>query len=97
MRVQYLILNLLYTSDAKSKLIAMPIKDIQTVMEQEGDGYCWKTIYNSIRELLKKEFLKEGMKMGNKSTYYISKEGIKWMREVEEEEDDGTEGASENE
>lgn len=92
-----MILNLLYSNDAKSKLIAMPIKDIQAAMETEGDGYCWKTIYNKIRELLKCGHIKEGMKIGNKRCYYISTEGIAWMADMEKEEDDGTEGESKNE
>ena len=54
MRIMYLILNLLYNADAKSKLIALTQKQIIEALEADGNSWNERTIYNHLKEMLKK-------------------------------------------
>lgn len=81
----YDILNLLYASGAKSKLVAATQKQIQEALEQDDNKLCDRTVYNNIRKLSEKGFIAEGLLHGNAKSYYITAEGISWMREVEKE------------
>lgn len=81
----YTILYLLYSGGAKSKLVAATQKQIQEELEKEGEKLCERTIYNNIRKLAKKGFIAEGLLHGNAKSYYVTTEGIKWMREIERE------------
>lgn len=89
MRTMYLILNILYSNGAKSKLYALSQKDIMEALEADGEKWSEKTIYNKIRELAKCGHVLEGLRQGNAKTFYISQAGIDWMKDVE--------GATENE
>ena len=44
MRIMYLILNLLYNADAKSKLIALTQKQIIEALEADGNSWNERTI-----------------------------------------------------
>lgn len=79
----YDILNLLYTSGAKSRLVAATQRQIQEALGQNDSKLCDRTIYNNIRKLAEKGFIAEGLLHGNAKSYYITTEGISWMREVE--------------
>lgn len=81
----YDILNLLYASGAKSKLVAATQKQIKETLEQDDNKLCDRTVYNNIRKLAEKGFIAEGLLHGNAKSYYITTEGISWMREMEEE------------
>lgn len=81
----YDILNLLYASGAKSKLVAATQKQIKETLEQDDNKLCDRTVYNNIRKLAQKGFIAEGLLHGNAKSYYITTEGISWMRDVEEE------------
>lgn len=83
----YSILNILYSNGANSKLYALSQKDIIEALEAEDEKWCERTIYNKLRELLEKQFILEGLKRVNAKTFYISQEGIDWMKEVEGEND----------
>lgn len=86
MRVMYLILNLLYRNDAKSKVVALTLKQIQEILEAEGDKYNIRTVSYKIKELKQDGYIKDGMKEKNANTYYISADGIEWLKQMEEEE-----------
>lgn len=86
LRIMYLILNLLYNADAKSKLIALTQKQIIEALKEDGNSWNERTIYNKLKEMLKKGYVKEGMKCGNAITYYVCIEGINFMKEMESEE-----------
>lgn len=86
MRIMYLILNLLYNADAKSKLIALTQKQIIEALKEDGNSWNERTIYNRLKEMLQKGYVGEGMKCGNAMTYYIRIEGINFMKEMESEE-----------
>lgn len=81
----YNILYLLYSSGAKSKLVAATQKQIQEALEQDGDKLCDRTVYNNIRKLAKQGFIAEGLLHGNAKSYYVTSDGINWMREIEKE------------
>jgi len=81
----YNILNLLYFSGAKSKLVAATQKQIQEELAKSGEKLCDQTIYNNIRKLVKQGFIAEGLLHGNAKSFYITTDGIKWMKEVETE------------
>lgn len=87
LRTMYSILNILYSNGANSKLYALSQKDIIEALEAEDEKWCERTIYNKLRELLEKQFILEGLKRVNAKTFYISQEGIDWMKEVEGEND----------
>ena len=89
MRTIYLILNILYSNGAKSKLYALSQKDIIEALEADGEKWSERTIYNKIRELSKNGYILDGLRQGNAKTFYISNAGINWMKDVE--------GATENE
>ena len=89
MRTMYLILNILYSNGAKSKLYALSQKDIIEALEADGEKWSERTIYNKIRELSKNRYILDGLRQGNAKTFYISNAGINWMKDVE--------GATENE
>ena len=86
MRIMYLILNLLYNADAKSKLIALTQKQIIEALKEDGNSWNDRTIYNRLKEMLQMGYVGEGMKSGNAMTYYIRIEGINFMKEMESEE-----------
>lgn len=81
----YDILNLLYVSGAKSKLVAATQKQIKETLEQDDNKLCDRTVYNNIRKLSEQGFIAEGLRRGNAKSYYITTDGISWMREMEEE------------
>lgn len=81
----YDILNLLYASGAKSKLVAATQKQIQEALEQNDNKLCGRTVYNNIRKLSERGFIAEGLLHGNAKSYYVTTDGILWMREVEKE------------
>ena len=89
MRIMYLILNVLYSTDAKSKLYAFTRDEITEILKEDGEEWSERTIYNKTRELAKKGYILEGLPKGNRKTFYIGQAGIDWMKEVE--------GATENE
>lgn len=84
--ISYLILSWLYRTDAKSKIIAATRKMILDGLAEEGTGYCDKTIYNNLRNLIQGGYVKNGMPVGNTYTYYITSKGMNWLKEMEEEE-----------
>ncbi len=87
MRIEYLILNLLYRSEAKSKLIAATQQNIVEGLAAEGEKYTSRTIYEHLRKLLKLEYVKNGIPGANAAyTYYITKAGMNWLKEMETEE-----------
>ena len=57
----YLILNLLYNADAKSKLIALTQKQIIEALEADGNSWNERTIYNHLKEMLKKGYVGEDL------------------------------------
>ncbi|RKI37095.1 hypothetical protein D7V86_24750 [bacterium D16-51] len=81
----YNILNLLYSSGAKSKLVAATQKQIQEELEKSGEKICDRTIYNNLRKLVRQGFIAEGLLHGNAKSFYITTDGIEWMKEVETE------------
>ena len=88
MRVMYSILNILHSNGAKSKLYALSQVDIMEALEADGESGCERTVYNKIRELVKKQYICEGLKRGNAKTFYIGQAGVDWMKEMEGEVDD---------
>ena len=83
----YSILNILYANGAKSKLYALSQKDIMEALESEGEKWSERTIYNKIRELSKNKYILDGLRQGNAKAYYVSQDGIEWMKDVEGESD----------
>ena len=81
----YSILYLLYSSGAKSKLAAATQKQIQEALGRDGDKLCDRTVYNNIRKLAKQGFIAEGLLHVNAKSYYITADGIAWMKEMETE------------
>lgn len=89
MRILYDILNVLYSNGAKSKLIALTQKQIQSeVQKDDGETYNERTIYNRLKELKKKGYIEEGLRIGNAKSFYISKAGIDWIVDIEKEVDE---------
>lgn len=85
MRIMYLILNLLYNADAKSKLIALTQREIMEALKADGNAFSERTIYNRLKDLLNNGYVGIGMKNGNAMTYYILQPGIAFMKEMEAE------------
>lgn len=83
MRIMYEILNLLYTQEAKSKLIALTKKQIQQILAENGDVYVDRTIWNKLKAMSDNGLVCEGMKMGGSKTYYISTNGIQFLKDME--------------
>lgn len=79
----YSILNLLYSSGAKSKLVAATLKDIQEALEESGEKMSGKTVYLNVRKLSREGYIAEGLKHGNAKSFYITAHGIEWMKDVE--------------
>lgn len=89
MRIKYMILNLLYTQEAKSKLIAMTRKQVQQVLVENGHVYVDRTIWNKLKSMSDDGLVCEGMKNRSAKTYYISTKGIQWLKDVEKNVDEG--------
>lgn len=83
LRIMYSILNILYTNKAQSKLYALTQKDIEEALIADGEKWCERTVYNKIRALVKQGYVKEGLRQSNSNTFYLTSEGIGWMKEVE--------------
>ena len=79
MRIMYSI----YTNKAQSKLYALTQKDIEEALIADGEEWCERTVYNKIRALVKQGYVKEGLRKGNANTFYLTPEGIEWMKDVE--------------
>lgn len=90
MRIMYSILNILYSNGVKGRLLALTRKEIQELMDADGEKWNERTIYNRLRELEEKHYIGAGLKRSNAKTFFISPEGIAWMKEIEEE---GTEAS----
>ncbi len=84
--ISYLILSWLYRNDAKSKIISATKKMIVDGLAEEGTSYCDRTIHNNIKQLMADGYVKDGITKGCANTYYITTKGMKWLKEVEEEE-----------
>lgn len=85
MRIMYLILNLLYSNEARSRLIALTQKEIIEALDADGESWNERTIYNKLREMQSNDYIGEGFKKGNAKTFFIRPEGIKWMEYAEAE------------
>lgn len=83
MRIMYSILNILYANEARSKLYALSQKDIIEALAVDGEKWSDRTVYNKLRALVNHGFIKEGLKKSNSNTFYVTSEGIDWMKEVE--------------
>jgi DNA-binding PadR family transcriptional regulator len=83
MRIFYIILNVLYTNEANSKLYALTQKDIQDELEKIHEKKCERSVYNRLRELLARGHIEEGLRIGNKKTYFLTPLGIQWMKEMQ--------------
>lgn len=83
MRIMYSILNILYSNKANSQLYALTQIDIMEAMIADGEKWSDRTIYSKIKELRKQGFIRTGLRQGNFNTYYITSEGVNWMKEVE--------------
>lgn len=83
MRIMYSILNILFSNKANSQLYALTQVDIMEAMIADGEKWSDRTIYNKIKELRKQGFIRTGLRKGNFNTYYITSEGVNWMKEVE--------------
>lgn len=79
----YSILNILYSNKANSQLYALTQIDIMEAMIADGEKWSDRTIYSKIKELRKQGFIRTGLRQGNFNTYYITSEGVNWMKEVE--------------
>ena len=83
MRIMYSILNILYSNKARSKLYALTREDITEALASDGETWSERTVYNKIRALVKQGYVKEGLRKSNSNTFYLTSEGIEWMKEVE--------------
>ena len=81
MRIMYSILNILYFNKARSKLYALTKEDITEALASDGEKWSERTIYNKIRALEDRKFIEKGL--SNSNTYYVTSEGINWMKEME--------------
>lgn len=98
LRTLYNILNVLYSNGAKSKLIALTQKQIQSqCLKDDGEMFNERTIYNRLKKLLKSGYIAEGLRVGNAKSYYISKAGIDWIEDVEKEVDEKEKGLQDGE
>ena len=85
LRIMYSILNTLYSHGVKNRLLALTRKEIQEIMDAEGEKWNERTLYNRLRELEEKQYIGIGMKRSNAKTFFINQEGIAWMKEIETE------------
>lgn len=83
LRIMYSILNILYSNKARSKLYALTREDITEALASDGETWSKRTIYNKIRTLEDRKFIEKGLRQSNSNTYYVTSEGIEWMKEVE--------------
>lgn len=83
MRIMYSILNILFSNKANSQLYALTQVDIEEALIADGEEWCERTVYNKIRALVKQGYVKEGLRKGNANTFYLTPEGIEWMKDVE--------------
>ena len=88
MRITYLILKIMCDTNSKSKLNALTQKQIVEALKDNDCLRNERTVYNNLKEMLKKGYVGEGMKCGNAMTYYVRIEGINFMKEMESEEVD---------
>jgi Fe2+ or Zn2+ uptake regulation protein len=79
----YSILNILFSNKANSQLYALTQVDIEEALIADGEEWCERTVYNKIRALVKQGYVKEGLRKGNANTFYLTPEGIEWMKDVE--------------
>jgi len=79
----YSILNILYSNKARSKLYALTQKDIIEALAADGEVWSERTIYNKIRALEEQGFIEKGLRQSNSNTFYVTSEGIDWMKEME--------------
>lgn len=85
LRIMYSILNTLYSHGVKNRLLALTRKEIQEIMDAEGEKWNERTLYNRLRELEEKQYIGIGIKRSNAKTFFINQEGIAWMKEIETE------------
>jgi len=83
LRIMYSILNILYSNKARSKLYALTQKDIIEALAADGEVWSERTIYNKIRALEEQGFIEKGLRQSNSNTFYVTSEGIDWMKEME--------------
>lgn len=83
MRIMYSVLNILYSNKARSKLYALTQKDIIEALAADGEMWSERTIYNKLKALEEQKFIATGLRQSNSNTYYVTSEGINWMKEVE--------------
>lgn len=83
MRIMYSVLNILYSNKARSKLYALTQKDIIEALAADGEVWSERTIYNKLKALEEQKFIATGLRQSNSNTYYVTSEGINWMKEVE--------------
>ena len=85
MRIMYSILNILHSNSVKGRLSALTRKEIQKLLDANGEKWNERTIYNYLRKLEDLNYIETGLKRSNATTFYINPEGIAWMKGIEEE------------
>ena len=72
-RINFLILNILKAENATEPYLAMTIKE----MPLQDIGRSVRSIQLHMKELIRLEFVEEGLTEGRSKTYYITEVGLK--------------------
>lgn len=76
-RMGYIILS---TLSKRSSTDFVHASTINELLETVGNSIKRNTFYNNLKELLDKGFVDEGIMSGREKTYYITREGIEFMK-----------------
>lgn len=78
-QLEVIILSVLEKKNASSMVTGICLEDL---LQTEDFGYTGATFYKYIQRLKQKEYIGKGFKNGRKYTYYITEQGIKFLKEL---------------
>jgi DNA-binding Lrp family transcriptional regulator len=80
------ILSIMETLNKTSPLFSIQIKDIMEKLKFKYD-VSYPTVIRRLQNLIKKEYVGEGYKLGNSRNFYLSNKGISLIQDIKEKED----------
>lgn len=78
---EYIVLNILNSQNALNETLCISINQIKTNIDKLRQSST-KTLRRSLKELLDKEYIKEGQRDGKYKRYYITQKGREILKQI---------------
>lgn len=89
LKLLYEVATVFKNAECNSIQHSLSTEDVQKALDERGTSYCYRYIYNAVRDLFKQGYLKQGFNVGNFKGYYITADGYRFISNIERKETEG--------